>query len=125
MSDEFSLKDAITKPAERAEDHILMGTSIQALDMNEMMTETNNVYYTVVVLSKRAAQIGAKLKNELNEKLAEFGTSSESLEEVTENREQIEIAKHYEELPKPTLLAIEEFRNDQVYYRNDSTPMVD
>jgi DNA-directed RNA polymerase subunit K/omega len=81
---------------------------------------TGNVYQSVVVLGQRAEQIGAHLKEELNEKLAEFGTSSESLEEIVENREQIEIAKHYEQLPKPTLLAIEEFLKGQVYYKNDN-----
>lgn len=94
-----------------------MGTEIQPLGLNPFYEQTGNIYYAVVILGMRAEQIGSKVKHELNDKLAEFGTSSESLEEVVENREQIEIAKHYENLPKPTLLAIEEFLNDETYFK--------
>ncbi len=80
--------------------------------------QTGNIYETVVVLSKRANQIAADLKQELDQKVSEFTTSTDNLEEVFENREQIEIAKYYERLPKPTLLAIHEFLNEQTYIRN-------
>jgi DNA-directed RNA polymerase subunit K/omega len=80
--------------------------------------QTGNIYETVAILSKRANQISAELKEELNRKIAEFGSSSDNLEEIFENREQIELAKFYEKLPKPTLIAIHEFLNDQVYFRN-------
>ncbi len=80
--------------------------------------QTGNIYETVVVLSKRANQIAADLKQELDQKVSEFTTSTDNLEEVFENREQIEIAKYYERLPKPTLLAIHEFMNEQTYIRN-------
>jgi DNA-directed RNA polymerase subunit K/omega len=80
--------------------------------------QTGNIYETVVVLSKRANQIAQELKQELDKKIAEFATSNDNLEEVFENREQIEIAKYYERLPKPTLLAIHEFLNGQIYIRN-------
>lgn len=80
--------------------------------------QTGNIYETVAILSKRANQISAELKEELNRKIGEFGSSSDNLEEIFENREQIELAKFYEKLPKPTLIAIHEFLNDQVYFRN-------
>ena len=79
---------------------------------------TNNVYETVSILSKRANQISLEMKEELNQKLSEFATSTDNLEEVFENREQIEIAKYYEHLPKPTLIAIQEYANSEVYFRN-------
>jgi len=79
---------------------------------------TNNVYETVSILSKRANQISLEMKEELNQKISEFATSTDNLEEVFENREQIEIAKYYEHLPKPTLIAIQEYANSEVYFRN-------
>jgi hypothetical protein len=87
-------------------------------DMNDFDQETGNIYETLVILSKRANTIGLELKEELNKKLSEFATTSDNLEEVFENREQIEIARFYEQLPKPTLISIHEFLNDQIYYRN-------
>ena len=79
--------------------------------------ETENVYKSVVVISKRANQISTELKEELDGKLAEFASTTDNLEEVFENREQIEISKFYERLPKPGLIAADEFINDNVYYR--------
>jgi len=79
---------------------------------------TGNIYESVAILSKRANQIGKELKEELNRKIEEFATTSDNLEEIFENREQIEIARFYEQLPKPTLLAIQEFLDDEIYYRN-------
>ena len=84
----------------------------------DFSTETGNIYETVVILSKRANQIGLELKDELNRKIEEFATTQDNLEEIFENREQIEIAKFYERLPKPTLLAVHEYLNNQIYYRN-------
>ena len=80
--------------------------------------QTGNIYETVVVLSKRANQIGLEIKQELDQKIEEFAPPTDNLEEVFENREQIEIAKFYERLPKPTLIAVEEFLNEQIYIRN-------
>jgi hypothetical protein len=80
--------------------------------------ETNNVYETISILSKRANQISSDLKEELHGKIQEFATPSDNLEEIFENREQIEVAKHYEQLPKPTLLAINDYLNHKIYYRN-------
>jgi DNA-directed RNA polymerase subunit K/omega len=79
---------------------------------------TENVYETVVLLSKRANQISLEVKDELNHKIEEFATTNDNLEEIFENKEQIEIAKFYERLPKPTLIAVHEYLNDQIYYRN-------
>ena len=79
---------------------------------------TDNVYETVVLLSKRANQISLELKDELNHKIEEFATTNDNLEEIFENKEQIEIAKFYERLPKPTLIAVHEYLNDQIYFRN-------
>lgn len=79
---------------------------------------TGNIYETLVILAKRSDQIAVELKEELNQKVSEFATHSDNLEEVFENREQIEIAKYYERLPKPTLLAIHEFLNGEIYFRN-------
>lgn len=87
-------------------------------DLRELDKATENLYESIVVISKRANQIGVEIKDELNGKLAEFATNNDNLEEVFENREQIEISKHYERLPKPTLVAIDEFLNDKVYFRN-------
>jgi len=86
----------------------------------EFEKTTGNVYESIVVIGKRANQISSEMKEELNSKLSEFNTSTDNLEEVFENREQIEISKYYERLPKPTLIAIQEFEEDKIYYRNPS-----
>ncbi|GGC25811.1 hypothetical protein GCM10011386_17270 [Parapedobacter defluvii] len=87
-------------------------------DLRDLDKKTDNIYESIVIISKRANQIAVDMKEELNGKLAEFATTNDNLEEVFENREQIEISKHYERLPKPTLVAIDEFLNDKVYFRN-------
>lgn len=90
-------------------------------DMRGFDKDTHNIYHSVVVISKRANQIGTEMKEELSSKLEEFATSTDNLEEVFENREQIEIAKYYEQLPKPSLIAINEFVNGNVYFRMPET----
>jgi DNA-directed RNA polymerase subunit K/omega len=80
--------------------------------------QTGNIYESVVIMGKRANQIGVEIKQDLSKKLAEFASSNDSLEEVFENREQIEISRYYEKLPKPTLLAIQEFEDNEVFFRN-------
>ncbi|MDP3468566.1 MAG: DNA-directed RNA polymerase subunit omega [Daejeonella sp.] len=89
-------------------------------DVRELDKTTDNVYESIVIISKRANQIANNLKEELHGKLAEFASSNDNLEEVFENREQIEISKHYERMPKPSLIAVDEFLNNKVYYRNPS-----
>lgn len=87
-------------------------------NINELSKEVGNVYESVMIMAKRSNQIAVELKTELNKKLQEFASYTDNLEEVFENREQIEISKYYERLPKPTLIAVEEFLNGQIYYRN-------
>ena len=88
-------------------------------DVKYLAEPTGNIYETVAILSIRANQIAAEMKAELNEKIESFASiTNDSLEEVFENKEQIEIAKFYERLPKPTLIAIHEFLHDQIYFRN-------
>jgi len=86
-------------------------------DLRTLDVDTDNIYESIVVMSKRANQIGSDVKEELHSKLADFATVNDNLEEVFENREQIEISKHYERMPKPSLLAIDEFLNEKIYYR--------
>ncbi|MFB6340275.1 DNA-directed RNA polymerase subunit omega [Saccharicrinis sp. FJH2] len=87
-------------------------------DTMELSSDTGNIYETVMIIAKRANQISAEMKEELNRKLQEFASYTDNLEEVFENREQIEISKFYERLPKPALIATEEYIEDNVYYRN-------
>ena len=87
-------------------------------DMRKFINHTGNVYETLAILGKRANQISAELKEELNGKLEEFNTHTENLEEVFENREQIEISRYYEKLPKASLLAIQEWLDDEIYFRH-------
>ncbi|EEI94155.1 DNA-directed RNA polymerase subunit omega [Sphingobacterium spiritivorum] len=89
-------------------------------DLRQLDKGTDNLYESIVVISKRANQVAVDMKEELNGKLAEFASNNDNLEEVFENREQIEISKHYERMPKPTLVAIDEFLHDKVYFRNPS-----
>lgn len=87
-------------------------------DVVKFEKKTSNLYETLVVLSKRANQIGLEMREELNSKLSDFTSVTDNLEEVFENKEQIEISKFYEHLPKPTLIAINELLDEQIYFRN-------
>ena len=84
----------------------------------DLCEETGNIYETVAIIAKRANQISVQIKDDLSKKLAEFASYNDSLEEVFENREQIEISRYYEKLPKPTLLATQEFVEGKVYWRD-------
>jgi DNA-directed RNA polymerase subunit K/omega len=85
----------------------------------DLMTKgTGNVYETVIIVARRSNQIAVEMKQELNKKLEEFASYSDNLEEVFENREQIEISKFYERLPKPTLIALQELEEGKIFYRN-------
>jgi DNA-directed RNA polymerase subunit K/omega len=101
-------------------DYKKVKTDVNAVTRNieDFTRGTGNVYETVSILSKRANQIGSEIKEELNQKISEFATTSDNLEEVFENREQIEIAKFFEHLPKPSLISIHEYLNDEIYFRN-------
>lgn len=87
-------------------------------DIVDIDSKTGNVYEAITIISKRANQIGLVMKEELNGKLAEFATTSDNLDEVFENREQIEISKFYESLPKPNALAMSEYIEEGTYFRN-------
>lgn len=86
-------------------------------DVNLLDKETGNVYESVAVLGKRANQIAVEIKEELSAKLEEFAVSGENLEEVYENREQIEVSKHYERMPKPSAMAIQEMLEGKLVFR--------
>jgi DNA-directed RNA polymerase subunit K/omega len=90
-------------------------------DTQEMSASIGNIYETVVIVGKRANQIGVEMKEELNKKLQEFASYTDNLEEVFENREQIEISRFYERLPKASLLAAQEYIEGKIYYRNPSS----
>ncbi|MBL7858746.1 MAG: DNA-directed RNA polymerase subunit omega [Cyclobacteriaceae bacterium] len=92
-------------------------SSIITRDIDKIAGPTGNLYESVVVISKRARQIAVNIKEELNNKLAEFATTVDNLEEVFENREQIEISKFYERMPKPTTTATEEFLEGKLNHR--------
>lgn len=91
--------------------------SIVTRDAAKLADPTGNLYESVAIISKRARQISMAIKEELNGKLAEFASTADNLEEVFENREQIEISRFYERMPKPTTLAIEEFLDGEIMYR--------
>ncbi|HBL73333.1 MAG TPA: RNA polymerase Rpb6 [Bacteroidales bacterium] len=87
-------------------------------DLNLLTEDTGNIYETVKVIAKRSNQISVEMKSELDKKLQEFASYTDNLEEVFENREQIEISRFYEKLPKPTLIATQEFVEGKVYHKN-------
>ena len=94
-------------------------TNTVTRDVNSLCENTGNVYKTVAIIGKRANQISVEIKDELKRKLEEFSSNNvDNLEEVFENREQIEISKYYERLPKPVLLATQEYIEDKTYFRN-------
>lgn len=97
---------------------IKVGTLAVTRNISDFTKETGNIYETIVILSNRANKIASDLKEELNGKIEEFSTTTDNLEEIFENREQIEIAKYYERLPKPSLVSINEYLNDKLYFRN-------
>lgn len=86
----------------------------------DLCAETDNIYESVAIISKRSNQISSEIKQDLNKKLQEFESYNDSLEEVFENREQIEISRYYERLPKPTLIATQEFIDNNIYWRDPS-----
>ena len=87
-------------------------------DANKFDDVTGNIYESVIVCARRANQISVEMKQELNSKLEEFASFNDNLEEVFENREQIEISRFYEKLPKPTLITLSEFEDGKIYFRN-------
>ena len=95
-------------------------TNTVTRDVMDLCKDTENIYESIAIIAKRANQISADIKAELNKKLQEFASPTDTLDETFENREQIEISRFYERLPKPTLMATEEFLEGKIYYRNPS-----
>jgi len=93
-------------------------------DRNEMEGSTENIYEALSIIAKRSNQINLDIKKELHEKLDEFATHNDSLEEIFENKEQIEVSRFYERLPKPHAMAIEEWLNDKIYHRRTEEPKI-
>ncbi|MDL2243375.1 DNA-directed RNA polymerase subunit omega [Bacteroidales bacterium OttesenSCG-928-J19] len=93
-------------------------TNTVTRDMMSLAEETGNVYETVRIIGKRANQISAETKHDLENKLKEFSSYTDNLEEIFENREQIEISRYFERMPKPTLIAAQEYLDGEIYYRN-------
>ena len=93
-------------------------SSVEPKKLSDMKDKTGNLYESIAIMAKRANQINSEIKKELIDKLEEFATYNDSLEEVFENKEQIEVSKFYEKLPKPHALAVQEWLDDKIYYRN-------
>jgi len=89
--------------------------NIRARNISELVKPTGNIYETLAIISKRSKQLAVDLKHELNNKLDEFAITTDTIEEITENKEQIEISKFYERLPSPTLIATEEYLNGEIH----------
>lgn len=103
-------------------------TNTVTRDVMELCEKTGNIYESVAIIGKRANQVSNDIKQELNKKLSEFAAYNDSLDEVFENREQIEISTYYERMPKPTLIATKEFVDGEVYFHdpaNDVKPEED
>jgi DNA-directed RNA polymerase subunit K/omega len=91
--------------------------NVRARNMDAVAKKSANVYESLVIITKRARQLSVDIKHELHNKLEEFAVNSDTIEEVSENKEQIEISKFYERLPNPAIIATEEFLNDEIAYR--------
>ena len=92
-------------------------TTTMTRDLDKLESPTGNIYETVMIIAKRSNQISVEVKTELNRKLEEFAYYTDNLEEIFENREQIEISRFYERLPKPTLISLQEFEDKEIFYK--------
>jgi DNA-directed RNA polymerase subunit K/omega len=97
---------------------------IQTHDHNAVDAQTGNIYEAITIIGKRAVAIGEEIKQEIQDKLEEFGINNEMLEEVFENREQIELSRFYESLPKPTAIALQEWLKEKIYFRRPEEEVV-
>ena len=95
------------------------GNNVETRSLNDLKLKSGNLYESIAVIAKRANQINISIKEELHSKLEEFASHTDSLEEIHENKEQIEISKAYERMPNPALLATQEFIEDKVYFRRN------
>lgn len=94
-----------------------LDANVRARDVHQITKDTENIYESLAIIAKRARQLSVDLKHELNQKLEEFAVQTDTIEEVTENKEQIEISKFYERLPNPVIIATEEYLGDELYHR--------
>jgi DNA-directed RNA polymerase subunit K/omega len=94
-------------------------STAETKNLTDLKAKTGNLYESIAIIAKRANQINISMKEELHSKLEEFATHTDSLEEIHENKEQIEISKAYERMPNPALLATQEFMEDKIYYRKN------
>ncbi len=94
-----------------------IASNVETKDLSEIKTKTGNTYESIAIIAKRANQINISIKEELHSKLDEFATHTDTLEEIHENKEQIEISRAYERMPNPALLATQEFLEDKIYFR--------
>lgn len=100
--------------------NIKTSSQIQPRNLDDISSTTGNIYESLTIISKRANQMNVQLNEELKEKLHEFSSTTDNLEEIQENLEQIEISKYYEKLPKPVLLSLQEFQDGDTYFRENS-----
>lgn len=97
--------------------------NVETRNLADLRDKTGNIYQSIAIIAKRANQINISMKEELHNKLEEFATHTDSLEEIHENKEQIEISKAYERMPNPALLATQEFLEDKIYFRKNETDL--
>ena len=93
-------------------------STTKTYNKTEIENQTNNIYEAISIIAKRSTQINSEIKKELHDKLEEFATHNDSLEEIFENKEQIEVSKFYEKLPKPYAIAVQEWLDDKIYFRD-------
>src|SRR4026208_2642626 len=97
-----------------------IANNVETKSLDDLRKKTGNLYESISIVGKRANQINIALKEELHNKLEEFASHTDSLEEIHENKEQIEISKAYEKMPNPAILATQEFMEDKIYYRKNN-----
>jgi DNA-directed RNA polymerase subunit K/omega len=107
----------------RRQHNTTAANNVETRNLADLREKTGNIYQSIAIIGKRANQINISMKEELHNKLEEFATHTDSLEEVHENKEQIEISKAYERMPNPALLATHEFMDDKVYFRKNETDL--
>jgi DNA-directed RNA polymerase subunit K/omega len=107
----------MSKPRRQVSTHI--SNTTETKNLTDLKNKTGNLYESIAIIAKRANQINISVKEELHSKLEEFATHTDSLEEIHENKEQIEISKAYERMPNASLLATQEFMEDKIYYRKN------
>ncbi|RYY54421.1 MAG: DNA-directed RNA polymerase subunit omega [Chitinophagaceae bacterium] len=102
-----------------------IASNVETKSLSDLKNKTGNIYESIAVVAKRANQINISLKEELHSKLDEFASHTDSLEEIHENKEQIEISRAYERMPNPALLATQEFVEDKIYFRRGEDQLFD